>query len=63
MVSVGVGRLLNLVCVDELGAKFWQYRVILVAPDPHGGPFRVIMGPSHYWMCGCSLLHGVFVSM
>ena len=47
MVSMGVGRLLNLVCVDELGAMFWQHRVILVAPDPHGGPFRVIMGLSH----------------
>ena len=48
MVSVGVGRLLNLVCVDELGAMFWQHRVIMVAPDPHGGSFRVvIMGLSH----------------
>ena len=47
MVSVGVGRLLNLVCVDELGAMFWQHRVIMVAPDPHGGPFRAIMGLSH----------------
>ena len=63
MVSVGVGRLLNLVCVDDLGAMFWQYRVILEAPDPHGGPFRVIMGPSHSWMRGCSLEHGVFMSM
>ena len=63
MVSVGVGRLLNLVCVDELGAMFWQHRVILEAPDPHGGPFRVIMGLSHSWMCGCSIVHGVFVSI
>ena len=46
MVSLGVGRLLKLVCVD-----------------PHGGPFRAIMGLSHSWMCGCSLVHGVFVSM
>ena len=36
MVSMGVGRLLNLVCVDELGAMFWQHRDILDAPDPHG---------------------------
>ena len=43
MASVGVGRLLNLICVDELGAMFWQHHVILVAPDPHGGPLRVIM--------------------
>ena len=43
-----MGRLLNLVCVDELGGMVWQHRVILEAPDPHGGPFRVIMGPSHY---------------
>ena len=42
-----MGRLLNLVCVDALGAVFWQHRVLLVAPDPHGGPFRVIMGLSH----------------
>ncbi len=63
MVSVGVGRLLNLVCVDELGAMFWQHLVILEAPDPHGGPFRVFMGPSHSRMCGCSLVHGVFMSM
>ncbi len=47
MVSVGVGRLLNLVCVDELGPMFWQHRVIPVAPDPHGEPFRVIMGLGH----------------
>jgi hypothetical protein len=47
MVSVGVGSLLNLVCVDELGAMFWQHLVILEAPDPHGGPFRVFMEPSH----------------
>jgi len=63
MVSVRVGRLLNLVSVDELGAMFWQHRVILEAPDPHGGPFRVNMGPSHYWMWGCSLAHVVFMSM
>ena len=63
MVSVGVERLINLDCVDELGAMFWQHLFILEAPDPHGGPFRVIMGLSHSWMCGCSLVHGVFVSM
>ena len=63
MVSVGVGRLLNFVCMDELGAMFWQHRVILEAPDPRGGPSRVIMGPSRSWMCGWSLVHGMFVSM
>jgi hypothetical protein len=63
MVSVGVGRLLNLVCVDELMAMFWQHLVILEAPDPHGGPFRVFMGPSQSRVCGCSLVHGVFMSM
>ena len=51
MVSVGVGRLLNLVCLDELGSMFRHHCVILEALDPHGGPFRVIMGPSHSWMC------------
>ena len=63
MVSVGVGRLLNLVCGNELEAMFWQHLGILEAPDPHKGPFGVIMGPSHSWMCGCSLVHGVFISM
>jgi len=46
MVSVGVGRLLILVCMDELGAVFWKNRVVLEALEPHGGPSRVIMGPS-----------------
>jgi hypothetical protein len=63
MVSMGIGRLLNLVCMNELGAMFWQYRVDLKAPEPHGGPSRVIMGPSYSWMRGCSLAHGVFMSM
>ena len=63
MVSVGVGRLLNLVCVDELGTMFWRHLVIMEAPDPHGGLFRVFMGPSQYRKCGCSLVHGVFMSM
>ena len=63
MVSVGVGRLLNLVCVGELGAMFWQHLVILEAPERHGGPSKVIMGPSSSWMCGCNLVHGVFMSM
>ncbi len=58
MVSVGVGRLLNLICVDDLGAMFWQHRVIREPPDPHGGPFRVMIGPSHFLMCGCCLVHG-----
>jgi len=35
MVSVGVGRLLNLVCMDELGAMFWHHRVVLEAPELH----------------------------
>jgi hypothetical protein len=63
MVSVGVGRLLNLVCVGELGAMFCQDRVVLEAPDPHGGPSRLIMETSHSWMCGCSLAQVVFMSM
>ncbi len=63
MASVGVGRLLNLVCVDELGAMFWQYRAILKAPDLHEGPSRDIMGPSHSRICGCSLAHGVFMRL
>jgi len=62
MVSMGMGRLLSLVCMNELGAMFWQHRVVLEAPEPHGGPSRVIMGPSQSWMCGCSLAHGVFMS-
>ena len=63
MVGVGVGRLLNLDCADELEAMSWQHLVILETPDPHGGPFRVIMEPSQSWMCGCSLAHGVFMSI
>ena len=63
MVSVGVGRLLNLCCMDELGAMFWQHLVVLEAPEPQGGPSRVIIGPCHSWMCGCSLAHGMFMSM
>ncbi len=46
MVSVGMGRLLNLVCMVELGAMFWQYLVVLEAPEPQGEPSRVIIGPS-----------------
>ncbi len=45
-VSVGVGRLLNLFCMVELGATFWQHLVILEAPEPQSGPSRVIIGPS-----------------
>ncbi len=63
MVSVGVGRLLNLFCMIELGAMFWQHRVVLEAPEPQDGSSRVISGPSQSWMCGCSLAHGVFMSM
>ncbi len=63
MVSEGVGRLLNLFCMDELGAMFWKYLVVLEAPEPQGGPLRVIIGPSQSWMCGCSLAHGVLTSM
>ncbi len=48
--------------MDELCTRFWQHRVGLCAPEPHGRPFRVIIGPSQSWMCGCSLAHGVFTS-
>ena len=63
MVSVGIGRLLYLVCMDELGAMLWHHCVVLKAPDPHGGPSMMIIGPSHYWMCGCNTAHGVFMNM
>ena len=43
---MGVGRLLNLVCMDELFARFWQHRVGMCAPELHGGPSKVIIGPS-----------------
>ncbi len=62
-VSVGVGRLLNLFCMVELGAMFWEHLVVLEAPEPQGGPSRIIIGPSQSWMCGCSLAHGVLMSM
>ncbi len=63
MVSVGVGRLLHLFCMVKLGAMFWQHLVVLEAPELQGGPFRVIIGPSQSWMCGCSLAHGVLMIM
>ena len=62
MVRVGVGRLLNLVCVAELFTRFWQHRVGLCALEPHGGPSKVIIGPSQSWICGCSVALGVFIS-
>ena len=46
MVRVGVGRLLDLVCMNELFTIFLQHRVGLCAPEPRGGPSRVIIGPS-----------------
>ncbi len=61
MVRSGVGRLLILVCMDELCTRFCQHRVGQCAPEPHCGPSRVIIGPSQSWMCGCSLAHGVFI--
>ncbi len=63
MASVGLGGLLNLFCMDELGAMFYQHLVVLEAPEPQGGSSRMIIGPSQSWMCGCSLVHGVFMSM
>ena len=62
MVRMGVGRLLNFVCVVELGVRFWKHLVGLCAPEPHGGPSRVIIGPSQSWVCGCSVALGVFIS-
>ncbi len=62
MVRVGVGRLLNLVCMDELCTGFRQHRVGLCAPEPHGGPSRVIIGPSQSWMYGYDIALGVFIS-
>ncbi len=63
MASVGVGRLLNLFCMVELGAIFWQHLVVLEAQEPQDGPARVIIGPSQSWMCGCSLAQWVLMSM
>ena len=62
MVRVGVGRLLNLVCVAELFTRCWQHRVGLCAPEPYGGPSKVIIGPSQSCICGCSVSLGVFIS-
>ncbi len=63
MASVGIGRLINLFCVVELGAMFWQHLVILEAPEPQSGPSRVIIGPSQSCMCGCSSAQGVLMIM
>ena len=52
MVRVGVGRLLKLVCAVGLGVRFWKHLVGLCAPEPHGWPSRVIIGPSQSLMCG-----------
>ena len=60
MVRVGVGRLLNLVCMDELCTIFWQHLVGLCAPEPHGGPSRVIIGPSQSLVYGDCVAYGVF---
>ena len=60
MVRVGVGRLLKLVCAVELGVRFWKHFVGLCAPEPHGGPSRVIIGPSQSLVCGCCATSGVF---
>ena len=46
MVRVGVGRFLKLVCAVELRVRFWKHLVGLCAPEPHGGPSRVIIGTS-----------------
>ncbi len=63
MLNMGVGRLLNLFCMDELRPMSWQHLVVLEAPEPQGRPSRVIIGPSQSWMCGCNLAQGVFMSM
>ncbi len=61
MVRVGVGILLNLVCMNEICTRFGQHRVGLCAPEPHGEPSRVIIGPSQSWMCGFSIALGMFI--
>ena len=60
MVGMGVGRLLKLVCAVELGLRFWKHLDGLCAPEPHGGPSRVIIGPSQSLVCGCCVASGVF---
>ena len=54
-----MGRLSNLVCVVELGVRFWMHLVGLCAPEPHGGPSRVIIGPNQSIVCGCRVSCGV----
>ncbi len=46
MVRLGAGSWLTLFCSISLGARFWQILVSLWAPEPQGGPSRVIAGPS-----------------
>ena len=60
MVRVGVGRLLHLVCAVELGVRNWKHLVGLCAPEPYGGPSRVIIGPSQSLVYGCCVAYGVF---
>ncbi len=60
MVRVGVGRLLKLVCAVEIGLRFWKHLVGLRAPEPPGGPSRVIIGHSQSLVCGCFVASGAF---
>ncbi len=61
MVGMGVGRLLKLICAVELGvSRFWKHLVGLCAPEPHGGPSGVIIGPSQSLVCGCCVVSRVF---
>ncbi len=60
MVRVGVGRLSNLVCAVEFGVRFCKHLVGLCAPEPHGGPSRVIIGPNQSLVCQCCVKCGVF---
>ncbi len=61
MVRVGAGKLLNLFCAAEFGVRFWKHLVGLCAPEPHGGPSRVIIGPSPFVVCGSCVKCGVFI--
>ncbi len=45
MVRLGAGSWLNLSCSILLGARFWHILLSMWAPEPQGGPSRVIAGP------------------
>ncbi len=64
MVRLGAGSWLNLFCSISLVARFRHILVSLWAPEPHGGPSRIIAGPSFCcilgWLSGLGVLASAY---